>query len=481
MRTLKMFWIATVAALGVFAGAAAVADDSYREQMKGLDEQVQEVKSDVLSIAAELTRLEERLLYPSNTHLAVFVELAERDTLRLDAVQIQIDGQPVAHSIYSFKELEALQKGGVQRIYTGNVPTGDAPDRSVDRRQARQRQGLQAHRAFEFTKGIEPKLLGVTLGSSDLSSETGERMPRALTYILGSGLAECCSPGALRGQGSARFVLRRSAVSRAARAITSKRSSGSMPSSASITARRAAARLAVFPHRRSEFSVGDFELYYRMHHRAGRAIKAVLEGAVDEDVRNEAALSSRAHPLPERSGEPTRCTRSIASAARCRSASATTSSSCARTFTWRWAVRAMPRTCSRRLQGAESLTGFAAYNLGIALLQDDQQAGRGLSSSTSAGQLSVTEPARSRFATSRTCCSASSARVERLRARAGSFDRVRLDGPFSNQALLSAGWAHVSCRTSRERGAVGHSRQARSSPTPRCRKRCSRCRMPTAN
>ena len=40
----------------------------------------------------------------------------------------------------------------------------------------------------------------------------------------------------------------------------------------------------------AEFSVGDFELNYRMHHRAGRAIKAVLEGAVDEAVRNEAAF-----------------------------------------------------------------------------------------------------------------------------------------------------------------------------------------------
>ena len=125
MRTLRKFWIATIAALGVLASASSVADASYREQMKGLDEQVQEVKSDVLSIAAELARLEERLLYPSNTHLAVFIALAERDTLRLDAVQIQIDGQPVAHSIYSFKELEALQKGGVQRIYTGNVTTGE--------------------------------------------------------------------------------------------------------------------------------------------------------------------------------------------------------------------------------------------------------------------------------------------------------------------------------------------------------------------
>ena len=168
MRTLKKFWIVLVAALGVLASAAAVADASYREQMKGLDEHVQEVKSDVLSIAAELARLEERLLYPSNTHLAVFIALAERVTLRLDAVQIQIDGQLVAHSIYSFKELEALQKGGVQRIYTGNVPTGDHQIEVTIAGKLDTGKEYSRTERFGFNKGIEPKLLGVTLGSAQL-------------------------------------------------------------------------------------------------------------------------------------------------------------------------------------------------------------------------------------------------------------------------------------------------------------------------
>ena len=73
--------------------------DADREQMKGLDEQVQEVKSDVLGISAELSRLEEKLLYPSNTQVAVFIALADGDAMRLDAVQIHIDGQLVAHYI----------------------------------------------------------------------------------------------------------------------------------------------------------------------------------------------------------------------------------------------------------------------------------------------------------------------------------------------------------------------------------------------
>jgi hypothetical protein len=164
----RKFWIVVIAALSVLGSPAVRADDSYREQMKGLDEQVQEVKSDVLSIAAELKRLEERLLYPSNTHLAVFVELVERDTLRLDSVRIQIDGQQVAHSIYSFKELEALQKGGVQRIYTGNVSTGTHQIEVSIAGKLDSGKDYSRTERFDFTKGIEPKLLGVTLGSTEL-------------------------------------------------------------------------------------------------------------------------------------------------------------------------------------------------------------------------------------------------------------------------------------------------------------------------
>lgn len=165
IRNIVFVVFAVLSALG---NAAVGADDSYREQMKGLDEQVQEVKSDVLSIAAELARLEERLLYPSNTHLAVFVELADRDTLRLDAVKVQVDGQQVAHSIYSFKELEALQKGGVQRIYTGNVPTGAHHLEVTINGKLDSGKDYTRSERFDFTKGIEPKLLGVTVGSSEL-------------------------------------------------------------------------------------------------------------------------------------------------------------------------------------------------------------------------------------------------------------------------------------------------------------------------
>ncbi len=119
----RVIFVAVISILLV--NAASYGQEVSREQIKGLDEQVQEIKSDVLGIAAELNQLEEKLLYPSTTQIAVFVSLAGGETFRLDSVEIQLDGKPATRHIYSFKELEALKKGGVQRIYTGNVRSGE--------------------------------------------------------------------------------------------------------------------------------------------------------------------------------------------------------------------------------------------------------------------------------------------------------------------------------------------------------------------
>ena len=137
-----------------------------QQQMRGLDEQVQAVKSDVLSIAAELNQLEEKLLYPSGTQVAIFVALAKGDAMRLDAVRLQIDGKLVVHYIYSAKELEALRKGGVQRLYVGNVTTGDHQlEVLVD---GKLEGGADFSRTghFTFRKEVKPKLVELTLAGS---------------------------------------------------------------------------------------------------------------------------------------------------------------------------------------------------------------------------------------------------------------------------------------------------------------------------
>ena len=162
-NTLVVASLAVLLGLASSNGWAEQKEQKDQKEMRGLDEQVQEIKSDVLAISSELSLLEEKLLYPSGTQVAVFVALAAGDTMRLDAVRLQVDGQLVAHYIYSFKELEALRKGGVQRVYVGNVTTGEHQlevlvDGKLDG-------GADFSRTehFTFRKDVKPKLVALTL------------------------------------------------------------------------------------------------------------------------------------------------------------------------------------------------------------------------------------------------------------------------------------------------------------------------------
>jgi hypothetical protein len=152
--------------LVVFALAPTAVLAQQNNASQGLDEQVQEIKSDVLSIAAELNQLEEKLLYPSGTQIAIFIAVAKGDQMRLDAVRLQIDGQLVAHHIYSFKELEALRKGGVQRIYVGNVATGDHQLEVLVDGKLEGGTDFSRTERFTFRKEVKPKLVGLTLAGS---------------------------------------------------------------------------------------------------------------------------------------------------------------------------------------------------------------------------------------------------------------------------------------------------------------------------
>jgi len=159
------------------SGATAWAQQTDQQQMRSLDEQVQEVKSDVLNIAQELNRLEEKLLYPSGTQVAIFVALSKGDPMRLDAVRLQIDGQLVTHHIYSAKELEALRKGGVQRIYVGNITTGDHQLEVLVAGKAEGGADFSRTEHFTVRKEVKPKLVGLTLagpGSGSAPIAVGE-------------------------------------------------------------------------------------------------------------------------------------------------------------------------------------------------------------------------------------------------------------------------------------------------------------------
>jgi hypothetical protein len=154
---------------GLLLSFAAYGKDVSREQIKGLDEQVQEIKSDVLGIAAELNQLEEKLLYPSNTQVAVFISMVGGETFRLDSVEIQLGGKPVAHHLYTFKELEALRMGGVQRIYTGNIRTGEHDLQVSVSGKSAGGADLRKTESFKVNKDVGPKIVEISLASQNIT------------------------------------------------------------------------------------------------------------------------------------------------------------------------------------------------------------------------------------------------------------------------------------------------------------------------
>lgn len=192
--------------------------------------------------------------------------------------------------------------------------------------------------------------------------------------------------------------------------------------------------------REAEFSVGDFELEYRMHLRAGHAITAVLEGAVDEQIRSDAAyrlarihfqngqLEDALQALDRIQGKVPEAIRGDVEFLR-----ANVYLGLGRSED---AVAVL-----KRLQSVASLNGFAAYNLGVALL-DEGRRDDALAQLERAGQaggsgeavLAIRDKSNLVLGT----LLAESGQTENAKRF---FDRVRLDGAFSNAALLASGWA----------------------------------------
>ena len=90
-----------------------------------LDGRIQDVKGDVIKLNRDLLVLEEELLFPANTQVALFVSMDVGKLFELDSVQIKLDDKVVTNYLYTPLEVQALHRGGVQRVYIGNLKSGE--------------------------------------------------------------------------------------------------------------------------------------------------------------------------------------------------------------------------------------------------------------------------------------------------------------------------------------------------------------------
>lgn len=115
----------TATPAGAPAAAAVTGEGAASGDFKSLDQEVQALKKEVLDLNRELFVLEEELLFPANTQVAVFVSMDVGEFFALDSVTLKLDNKEVANYLYTERESQALLKGGVHRIFIGNLKAGE--------------------------------------------------------------------------------------------------------------------------------------------------------------------------------------------------------------------------------------------------------------------------------------------------------------------------------------------------------------------
>ncbi len=121
---MKNFLTACLVCLAL-TGGVLFADGEALAPAQALDAEVEDLKQQVLDLNRELFILEEALLFPANTQVAVFLSMDVGTFFALDSVEVKLDDKSVTSYLYTEREVQALFSGGVQRLFVGNLPAGE--------------------------------------------------------------------------------------------------------------------------------------------------------------------------------------------------------------------------------------------------------------------------------------------------------------------------------------------------------------------
>ena len=126
---------------------------------RGLDQEIQGLKKDVVDLNRDLFVLEEELLFPANTQVAVFLSMDVGQFFALDSVTLKIDRKEVLNYLYTPREVEALLKGGVQRLYLGNLKVGSHELVAFFNGKGPNERAYKRGASVRFEKGVGAKYL----------------------------------------------------------------------------------------------------------------------------------------------------------------------------------------------------------------------------------------------------------------------------------------------------------------------------------
>jgi hypothetical protein len=138
-----------------------------RDESRTLDEDVQGLKKQVLDLNRDLFLLEEELLFPASTQVAVFVAMDVGEYFGLDSVELKLDNKNVTNYLYTEREVDALVKGGVQRVFIGNLKAGEHELVAVFTGQGPHTRDYRRGASLKFEKGIGSKYIELTISDRE--------------------------------------------------------------------------------------------------------------------------------------------------------------------------------------------------------------------------------------------------------------------------------------------------------------------------
>ena len=148
------------------APAASPAPAASGAASTGLDARIQDAKGDVIRLNRDLLVLEEELLFPASTQVAVFVSMDVGKLFELDSVQVRLDDKVVSAWLYTPREVQALHRGGVQRVYLGNLRGGAHEIVAFFTGKGPHERDYKRATTIRFDKGSEPKYIELRIKDS---------------------------------------------------------------------------------------------------------------------------------------------------------------------------------------------------------------------------------------------------------------------------------------------------------------------------
>jgi hypothetical protein len=153
------------------APAEPSTEASASSEFKTLDQDVQSLKKDVLDLNRELFVLEEELLYPADTQVAFFISMDVGTFFGLDTITLKVDNKQVANYLYTTRETQALLKGGVQRVYVGNLKVGEHELVAFFTGKGPNQRDYKRGATLKFSKGVGAKYLELKISDKVIKEQ----------------------------------------------------------------------------------------------------------------------------------------------------------------------------------------------------------------------------------------------------------------------------------------------------------------------